>query len=232
VFLADDETARVLAERAREQEEAERRRVRDLFGRYVADTVVEQLLADPSQAKLGGVRREVSVIFADIRGYTTISERSTPEELVAILSRYLTLAVDTVREQRGTLDKFLGDGVMAVWGAPLDQPDHALAAVRAAWQLQQRAAGQLEGVSFGVGVNTGEAIVGNIGTEEFRNYSCVGDVVNVASRMQGQAPGGSVYLTASTLERVKEHVKVEPLGPMELKGHTPVEVFRLLEVAG
>ena len=230
VCLADDETARVLADRAREREEAERRRIRDLFGRYVAEPVVEQLLADPSRARLGGVRREVSVLFADIRGYTGLSERSSPEALLAILGRYLALAVEAIREQRGTLDKFLGDGLMAVFNAPLDQPEHALAAVRAAWRLQKRAAEELEGVSFGVGVNTGEGLVGNIGTEEFRNYSCVGDVVNVASRMQGLAPGGSVYLAASTLARVSGRVQVEPLGPIELKGHSPLEVFRLLDV--
>jgi len=231
VFLAEDETARVVAERAKEREEAERRRIRELSGRYVAEPVVEQLVSDPSRAQLGGQRRDVSVVFADIRGYTTFSERSTPEELVATLSRYLAVAVDSIMECGGTLDKFMGDGVMALFNAPLDQPDHALAAVRAAWQMQQRARTAVEGVTFGVGVNTGEAIVGNLGTERFRNYSSVGDAVNVAARLQAHAQGGEVLLTGATLDRVREHVRVEPLGAVEVKGRQqPVETYRLIEV--
>src|SRR5207245_8521452 len=111
----------------------------------VAEPIVEQLVSDPERAQLGGVRREVSVVFADIRGYTSLSERNSPEALLAILGRYLALAVDAIMDERGTLDKFLGDGVMAVFNAPLDQEDHALAAVRAAWKMHQRAAQQLEG---------------------------------------------------------------------------------------
>lgn len=233
LLLAEDVTARVLAERAREREEAERRRIRDLFGRYVAEPLVEQLVADPSRAQLGGERREVTLLFADIRGYTTLSEMSTPEELVAVLSRYLTVATDTIMEQGGTLDKFMGDGVMAIFNAPLDQPDHALAAVRSAWLMQQRSREELEDVTFGVGLNTGEALVGNFGTERFRNYSCVGDAVNVASRLQANAPGGEVLLSSATLALVQHAVRVQPLGALSVKGRmVPVETYRLLEVLG
>ncbi|MBM2811200.1 MAG: adenylate/guanylate cyclase with Chase sensor [Chloroflexi bacterium] len=231
ILLAEDETARVLAEQAREREEAARRSIRDLFGRFVAESVVEQLVSDPKRAKLGGVRREVTIVFADIRGYTSLSEQNTPEVLVEILGRYLTVAADSIMEHNGTLDKFMGDGVMAIFNAPFDQQDHALAAVRAALLMQRHALDQTDGVTFGVGVNTGEALVGNFGTERFRNYSCVGDAVNVTARLQAYAQGGEVLITDTTLAQVAEHVVVEELGPIDVKGRlTPVQTYRLLAI--
>ncbi|HEX6513254.1 MAG TPA: adenylate/guanylate cyclase domain-containing protein, partial [Chloroflexota bacterium] len=136
-------------------------------------------------------------------------------------------------EQGGTLDKFMGDGVMAVFNAPTDLHDHALAAVRAAWAMQRRAAKFMEGVSFGVGVNTGPAFVGNIGTDKIRNYSCVGDVVNVASRLQGHADGGHIVITRATYNKVKDYVRAKALGPVMVKGRAmPVEAIAVLGVRG
>jgi class 3 adenylate cyclase/GAF domain-containing protein len=235
VLLVDDDTAKVLAERARDREAAEHKRIRELFSKYVPEAVVDKVLdgSGQGQGRAGVVEREVSVLFADIRGYTTLSERSTPDRLLVTLTRYLTVATNSVLEQNGTLDKFMGDGVMAVFNAPTDLPDHPLAAVRAAWAMQRRAARFMEGVSFGVGVNTGQAFVGNIGTEKIRNYSCVGDVVNVASRLQGHAEGGHIIITRSTYNRVKDHVRVKGLGPVQVKGRAmPVEAIQVLAVHG
>jgi PAS domain S-box-containing protein len=231
VFLAEDETARVRAERAKEREEAERRKIRELFGHFVAEPVVERLVANPEYAQLGGSRREVTVLFADIRGYTTLAEGRTPEELMSLLGRYLALAADTIIDHGGTLDKFMGDGVMAVFNAPLDQPDHALAAVRAGFEMQRKAVGQVEGLTFGVGINSGPVLAGNLGSDRYRNYCCVGDATNVASRIQGHAEGGQVLITEATLEFVRDHVIVEPVGPLQVKGRSaPVVTYRLLDL--
>lgn len=231
VLFVDDETPSVLAERARRREAAEAKRVRELFARYVPEAVVEKVVENQGRANI--VEREISVLFADIRGYTTLSERSSPERLLVTLTRYLTVAANCIVDAKGTLDKFMGDGVMAVFNAPTDLPDHPLAAVRAAWAMQRRAARFMEGVSFGVGVNTGIGLVGNIGTDKIRNYTCIGDVVNVASRLQGHAEGGHIVITRATYNRVKDYVRVKPMGPVQVKGRAmPVEAIQVLSVRG
>jgi adenylate cyclase len=125
----------------------------------------------------------------------------------------------------------MGDGVMAVFNSPTDLPDHPLAALRAAWAMQRKAARFMEGVSFGVGVNTGPAIVGNIGTDQIQQYSCIGDTVNVASRLQGHAEGGHIVITRSTFDKVRGHVQVKPLGAVPVKGRAmAVEAFEVVTV--
>lgn len=236
VLLADDQTSKIQAERARARIEAEHKRVLEVFSTYVPEAVVQKVLKSPNEPVQGRAavsERELSVLFADIRGYTTFSERSTAERLLVTLTRYLTVATACITEHNGTLDKFMGDGVMALFNAPQDVPDHPLAAVRAAWAMQRRAAKFMEGVSFGVGVNTGTAFVGNIGTDKIRNYSCVGDVVNVASRLQGHAEGGNIVITRATYNRVKDHVRARALGPIQVKGRAmPVEAIEVLAVHG
>jgi PAS domain S-box-containing protein len=233
LLLTDDDTPRVEAEHAREREAAESQRIRELFSKYVPQSVVDSVVNNTTNTRGTLIQKEISVIFADIRGYTTLTERSSPERLMVKLNRYLTVATRCIQEQQGTLDKFMGDGVMAVFNAPDDIPDHPLSAVRAAWAMQKRAARFMEGVSFGVGVNTGGALVGNIGTDAIRNYSCIGDVVNVASRLQGQAEGGNIVITKATYERVKQAVRVQPMGKLKVKGRAePVEAFQVLQVHG
>ena len=236
VLLVDDQTARIIAERARARIETEHKRVVEVFSTYVPEAVVQKVLKNPDEAVQGRAavtERELSVLFADIRGYTTFSERSTAERLLVTLTRYLTVATSCITEHNGTLDKFMGDGVMALFNAPQDVPDHPLQAVRAAWAMQRRASKFMEGVSFGVGVNTGNCFVGNIGTDKIRNYSCVGDVVNVASRLQGHAEGGNIVITRSTYNRVKDHVRARALGPIQVKGRAmPVEAIEVLAVHG
>jgi adenylate cyclase len=237
VLVIDDLTQQRLLEEARQREATEKERIKAVFGRYLAPWVVDQLMDDPGSANLGGVRREVSVLFADIRGFTGISERHPPEEVVSILNTYLACATEVILGTGGTLDKFLGDGVMAFFNAPLPQEDHVLAAVRAALQMQTRLR-ELQGpgggrIAFGVGINTGEGVVGNIGTPELMNYTIIGDVVNVAARLQGEARAGEVLLSASAYERVAESIEAEELGSMHVKGRAqPVQIYKVLRLAG
>jgi adenylate cyclase len=210
------------------------RQVRETFERYVAPRVVEKLLSDPSSVRLGGVRGEVTTLFADIRDFTPFSERVEPEVLVEVLNRYLTLAAEAVLAEEGTLDKFMGDAVMAVFNAPLFQPNHALRAVRAALAMQQAVAEMhahllpTERLSFGVGITTGPAVVGNIGSTIIHNYTAIGDSINLASRLQGHAHPGQILLNAVAYERVCEHVIGRELGHIQVKGHRePVLAFEV-----
>jgi adenylate cyclase len=209
--------------------------MRDLFTRYLAPPVAEQLLHAPDAMQLGGARKDVTILFADVRGFTGFSEKRQPEEVVAMLNRYLTLATSEIFAQLGTLDKFLGDGVMAIFGAPLALPDHALSALRAAVSMRshiddlRRDTGVR--VGFGIGLNSGSAIVGNIGSERFMNYTVIGDVVNVSARLQAEARAGEILISEATLELVRDHVHVEELGSIYVKGRAvPITTYKVLEV--
>ncbi len=200
--------------------------VRRTFERYVAPQVVAQLLSTPASVRLGGVREEITVLFADIRGFTTFSARVEPEVQVEVLNRHLTLAAEAILAEEGTLDKFLGDAVMALFNAPLPQPDHTLRAVRAALAMQQAIVHLHdhlppgERLSFGVGITTGQAVVGNIGSATIHNYTAIGDSVNMAQRLQGHAAPGQILLNHAAFERVREHVQGRELGLVHLKGHS------------
>lgn len=193
-----------------------------LFRQYMPASVATTLLSDPSQAALGGAVRTITVLFADLRGFTSLSERRTPAELVELLNRYFSAATEVVLAQGGTIDKFMGDAMMALFNAPANQPDHALRAARAALAMQEVIAPIVAEApdmpQFGIGLNTGEALVGNIGSEEIRNYTAIGDTVNLASRLQGRAQGGQVLLSASTYAVIEQRVVVEQLGGLRLKG--------------
>lgn len=233
VVTADDLTEGKLLEEARRKADEEKQRIRDLFGKYVAPAVAERLLTDPSRVALGGEEQTVTVLFGDIRGYTSISETLTPQDVVAMLNRYLAVGTEAIFEYEGTLDKYIGDAVMAFFNAPLPQREHALSAVQAALAMQHevKALSAESGmpVTYGIGVNTGPAIVGNIGTERLMNYTVIGDAVNVASRIQGRAGGGEVLITDATYQLVRGQVEVDPLEPMQVKGKTePLQVYRVL----
>jgi adenylate cyclase len=222
-------------EEARQREAAAQERMRELLTRYLAPPVAEQLLYSPDAMQLGGARKDVTILFADVRGFTGFSEKREPEEVVAMLNRYLTLATSEIFAELGTLDKFLGDGVMAIFGAPLALPDHALAALRAAVAMRSRIDDLRREtgvrVGFGIGLNSGPAIVGNIGSERFMNYTVIGDVVNVSARLQAEARAGEILISDATLRLVADKVQIEELGSIYVKGRTdPVTTYKVLEV--
>ena len=205
---------------------SEREILRDTFSRYLSQPVMEQVLSDKASRSLRTSRREVSVLFADIRSFTTFAERRQPEEVVTALNQYFDRMVRVVFGHRGTLDKYLGDGLMALFGAPLEQPDHARHAVQAALEIQaavadlntaRRHAG-LACLGIGIGINSGEAIVGNIGTEERMEYTVIGDMVNVAQRLQAEAAGGDIVISDNVLASIRGRFTVHQTLETRLKG--------------
>lgn len=191
-----------------------------LLDTYMPTSVARRLRADAGPPVAGGTRRSISVLFADLRGFTSHAEGQDPERLLQTLNVYLGVATAAVSELGGTVDKFMGDGVMVLFNAPEDQPDHALRAVRAALLIQQRMARLArrggDGLCFGIGVNTGDVVVGNVGTSTVLNYTAIGDAVNVAKRLQERASGGQVLIGAATHAIVHERVVTDPLGPLAL----------------
>jgi class 3 adenylate cyclase len=211
------------------------RQIDQLFRQYMPASVATALISDPAQAALGGAEREITVLFGDLRGFTSLSERLSPPELVQLLNRYYSAAGQVVLEQGGTIDKFMGDAMMALFNAPAQQDDHALRACRAALAMQQAiapiAAEAPDLPRFGIGINTGSALVGNIGSEAIRNFTAIGDTVNLASRLQARAEGGQVLINASTYALVRDHVEVQPIGQIYVKGkQAPVEAYVLLGI--
>ena len=213
------------------------RAVYDMFRRYLSSAVVDRLPSDPAELKLGGHRREVSILFADIRGFTSFSEKLPPEEVMDTLNRYLSIAAEAILAYEGTLDKFMGDAVMAIFNAPLPQEDHALRAVRAAVAMQRAIAdyhqqvGDERGLNFGVGINVGEVVVGNIGTTARMDYTAIGDAVNLAKRLKENVGGGRILLSQSAYEQVKDHIRVKALPPLKVKGRMePEPVYELIRL--
>jgi class 3 adenylate cyclase len=207
-------------------------RVDRLVHQYLSPEVASTLIEHPEDAALGGKEIEVTVLFADLRGYTTFSERAAPTEVVAHLNAAFGVAVPTVLAEGGTVVQFMGDAMMAIFNAPNPQPDHALRAARAALAMQ-RAVGELPAANtrpqFRIGLNSGPALVGNIGAAEIRSYSAIGDTINLAARLQTYAAEGSVVIGASTCDLIREQAIVRPLGSPQLKGKSqPVEVYELL----
>lgn len=218
-------------------EQAQRREIRDLFGRYVSPQVAQEVLKldDAGVLRLGGEQREVSVLFADVRGFTALSERLSPEALVEALNTYLDAAIQGVLKSRGMINKFAGDNIMAVWNAPQPQEGHALLAVEAALEARKavealhRERPDLPPLELGFGINSGEAVAGNMGSPGRSEYTVIGDTVNLASRLCGAAPGGDIWIGPQTHEAVQGQVEVEALGPHEFKGKAqPVPVYRVL----
>jgi adenylate cyclase len=214
--------------------------VSDVFGRFVSpevrDAIVNVALQDPDLVQPGGRQMEISVLFADIRGFTAMSEKLPPADVVEVLNQYLDSMEAEVFKQRGTLDKYTGDGMMVIFGAPLEQPDHAERAVRAALGMQRAAAGvsrQLADVqremAYGIGIATGPAVVGHIGSRRRLDYTAIGDTVNLAARLEGVAPPATILINRATYEAVRDLAHVEELEPVTLKGKSrPVPVYKVV----
>jgi adenylate cyclase len=216
----------------------QRRRLRKSFAHYLGEEMIDQLLRNPAMLALGGERRELSVLFSDIRGFTTLSERLTPLQLVAFLNTYLTPMTRAVLGTGGFLDKYIGDAVMAVFGAPVPSRRHASQALECALRmhlelekLQPRL--QAEGVELkiGVGVNTGEMVAGNMGAEERFDYTVVGDSVNLASRLEGLTKGYGVFCLVGDAARsaAEPEFRFREIDLVQVKGkHEPVAIHELL----
>ena len=218
--------------------EKEKWAIRSIFQRYVSPAVVDQVVEDRKNLALGGQRQEVTVLFADLRGFTGFCEARDPEHLIDILNRYLAVAVEAILAEQGTLDKFMGDAVMALFNAPLAQPDHALRAARAALAMQQAIADfnaaieDEQALSFGIGLHLGAAVVGNIGTAQQMNYTAIGDTVNLAKRLQENAKAGQILLSDAVYQALESQFEVECLGDISVKGRrTPVNSYKLLGLA-
>ncbi|MGH7277107.1 MAG: adenylate/guanylate cyclase domain-containing protein [Candidatus Rokuibacteriota bacterium] len=218
----------------------EKEMIKRAFTRYVAREVVDEVLKDPERAVLTGERREVSVLFCDIRGFTRTSERQSPEEVVTLLNAFYTLVIDTTFRHEGTVDKFLGDGAMCVFGAPVYHEDHALRAVRTALELQagvqalsaRRRADKREPIAIGIGVNAGDAVAGTVGTEDRMEYTVIGDNVNLAARLESHAKANQVLISDATYRKVKDRVQARALGRIKVKGkEEQVEVYEVLGLA-
>jgi adenylate cyclase len=220
---------------------SEKELIKEAFSRYVSRQVAGLILNDPDKyiSTLKGQRKTITVLFADIRGFTRIAEALGPEQVVAMLNVYLTYMTDVVFRYEGTLDKFLGDGLMAIFGAPVEQPNSTLNAVRAALDMRERLhkfnlareIGGEEPVLVGIGINYGDAIVGNIGSRERMDYSVIGDAVNVAQRIQTFTEGGQIILAAPAYRRVEAYVEAKPLGQRELRGkREKIELFEVLSL--
>jgi len=203
---------------------------RRLFERMVSPAVIRQL--DPDRLQLGGSLAEITTLFADIRGFTALSETTDPETLVGILNRYLAAAADAVLQEEGTIDKFLGDAVMAWFNAPIAQPDHRLRAVRAALAIRD-AAQELHGslpagfhLEFGIGLHAGPALLGLVGTERRLEYTAIGDSVNTARRLQEHAAEGQILISRETAQPLVEFLVLEEAPAVQAEGkQEPVEVF-------
>ncbi|TNJ65770.1 adenylate/guanylate cyclase domain-containing protein [Paenibacillus hemerocallicola] len=218
-------------------ERRERSRVTGIFGRFVPKAVVDQMLATGEEVKLGGERMDISLIFVDIRGFTTLSEKLEPEQVIQFLNEYLDVCTKAIFKFNGTLDKFIGDGVMAIFGAPIRYDNHAEMAVRAALEMKKQTA-MLEArlmeklgftVRFGVGINCGPAIVGNIGSEELRlDYTAIGDTVNLTARLESNAKPGEILISDNIYERVSHLFEIESMGEIKVKGkELPVTIYQV-----
>jgi PAS domain S-box-containing protein len=208
---------------------------RSMFERMVSKAVIDQL--DPDQLQLGGKRNQITTLFADVRGFTSFSEKYDPEQLVKILNRYLSEAANAILDEVGTIDKFMGDAVMAWFNAPIPQPDHSLRAVRAALsicnsvsKLHQELSPEFH-LNFGVGVHFGDAVLGLVGTQNRLEFTAIGDSVNTAKRIQENAAGGQILISETVYAQVADQVIVRQVEPVIAKGKSqPVVVYELLRL--
>ena len=215
----------------RKRLEAQRR----LFERMVSPAVIEQL--DPNSLQLGGKRTDITVLFADVRGFTSFSETVAPERLVSILNRYLAAMAEAVLAQEGTIDKFMGDAIMAWFNAPVPQKDHTLRAVKAALAIRESVEALYKELpedshlAFGAGIHYGDAVLGLIGTDRRLEYTAISDSVNTAKRLQENSAKNQIIISRQAFDRVSNEIEARPIVPLSVKGKTvPLDVFEVLRL--
>lgn len=218
-------------------EEQELRRLRIAFERYLSPQILKQVVTHPEAVSLGGARKELTILFSDIKGFTSLSEKADPEDVIGLLNRYFDEMTEVVFQYGGTVDKFMGDGLMAFYGDPMPCEDHALRAVKSAIEMQKRVGAMkdwLNGKGFPpiqirIGISTGYVTVGNVGSKRRMEYTALGRYVNLAKRLESKAEPGGILVSHRTYWMVKDVIPVEPLGNLEVKGfEEPVEVYKIL----
>ncbi|MFC1883556.1 CHASE2 domain-containing protein [Thermodesulfobacteriota bacterium] len=220
-------------------EERERKKIKGAFSFYVSKSVMNEMLQNPDRLKLGGDKRDLTVLFSDIRGFTGISEGMSPEELVALLNEYLTVMTDIVFKYEGTLDKYMGDAIMAIYGAPIGRENHPASACHSALHMMTELKRLNEKwikegknpVDIGIGINTGMMMVGNMGSEQRFDYTVMGDAVNLGSRLEGanKEYRSNILISEATYKRVKDEFTCMEVDTIRVKGkHIPVKIFQLL----
>lgn len=234
-LLAAQHTAAVSYQRIIERKK--RRQVEGMFGRYVSHQVRDFLVQHPDAANPSGRKERLTMFFSDVRGFTSMSEKMEPQEVQQLLSEYFTEMTGILFKYEGTLDKFMGDAIMAFFGNPVPQPDQARRAVLMALDMQESIARlnqklTAEGrrtIGVGMGINTGDVTVGNLGSKDFLDYTVIGDAVNLACRLEENAKAGEIIVTQATYEEVKNVVEVEPMEPIRVKGKSePIPIYRVL----
>jgi class 3 adenylate cyclase len=224
VFVADEDTSSPKLEQLAGREA----RLRDALKRYLGDTVADMVDARPSFVDVGGHTQIVSVLHADVRGYTQLAEDLAPDQVAGLLLRYHGVASKALRDSGAVIDRFAGDAILALWNAPEPRTGHVRLALQGALAMQAAALAAGRELAYGVGVHTGEAMVGNLGSSEYQNFTAIGDTVNVAARLQGHAKAGEVICSAVALAGAGPGVRATPLGPLELKGRrASVDAFRV-----
>ena len=206
------------------------------FGKYIGSEVLEMIMADPESAWLKGHRNEVTIVFTDIRGFSSYSKSKEPEEIVEGLNKYFEIATQAIQDYGGYVDKFIGDAVLGVFGVPVYHKDHVERGVRAAIDMQKkfmnkRNNGDILLQSVGIGINSGVVVSGNIGSQDKMEYTVIGDTVNLAANLNSLANPGEIIITKSVYENLEDIITVKPLSPQHIKGKTkPVETFKLLSI--
>jgi class 3 adenylate cyclase len=215
--------------------------IRNTFGRYVSPEVAKTLLESPEGLKFGGEKRDITVLMSDLRGYTRFAEQGDPAWVMELLNDFLARMTDIIIAYGGTINEFIGDAIFAVYGAPIPHPDHAERAAASALAMQRAMAQLNQGhaergrprFEMGIGINTGEAVVGNIGSEQRAKYAVVGAAVNLAARVEGCTVGGQIFLSPATYECLRDIAEFAPPVPVEVKGIAePLLLYELRGLSG
>ena len=222
-----------------EQMSKETEKVKDIFGRYVSAQIMSEILNDPDALELGGVNKKVTILASDIRSFTKMSEKLPPQEMVSMLNDYFSVMTEIVNMNHGCVDKFIGDALMVLFGAPIAKTEDCFNSIRCAIEMQdaikifeekwRETKGPDWQFKIGIGINVGDVVIGNIGSSSRMEYTAIGDNVNVAFRLESIAPGGTTLITESLYSEVSDRVIVEKLEPTTVKGRSqPVHVYKVI----
>ncbi len=218
------------------KEMEEKKKLKDLFSKYVSPQVVNELIKNPNAAGLGGAKRKIAVFFSDIRGFTSMSEKMDPVDIVEALNKYFSAMTEIIFEYKGTLDKYIGDAIMALFGAPLELEGETFLAIASGLKMQEKLKeineelenNALPTIKMGIGITYGEVVVGNIGSYMRMDYTAIGDTVNLSSRLCGKAAPGEILVDKDTFSRVSELFEAEELDEIKVKGkEKPIKVYKI-----